>query len=101
MTLKTDVQRIAKLCGDDQVRQPVPPGQPLPAHGGYALRLRWATAPYARMRNAAWLVRNSRVANDLSPLALQIVLQEAENLVRDGEPLFDVLEAFAELLRIP
>jgi hypothetical protein len=51
-----------------------------------------------KVRNAAWAVRNSRVGAQFNPLALRLVLTEAEALVSRGEPLWDVLEAFAELL---
>jgi len=41
------------------------------------------------------------VASHQNPLALRLVLAEAERLVEEGEPLWDVLEAFAELLMRP
>jgi hypothetical protein len=41
------------------------------------------------------------VANDQNPLALRLVLAEAQALMSQGEPLADVLEAFAELLTKP
>jgi len=101
MTIKSDVRRIAKLCGDDTARPTLPalPGGRIPVHGGYALGLRWTTDKYTRLRNAAWLVRNTRSRSESNPIALLVVLQEAEALVKDGEPLIDILEAFAELLR--
>jgi hypothetical protein len=43
-------------------------------------------------------VRNSRVGAHFNPLALRMVLAEAVRLTDQGEPLWDVLEAFAELL---
>jgi hypothetical protein len=36
-----------------------------------------------------------------NPLALRLVLVESERLIAAGEPLWDVLEAFAELLNRP
>jgi hypothetical protein len=42
-----------------------------------------------------------RVAQQFNPLALRLVLAEAERLLARGEPLSDVLEAFAELLSRP
>jgi hypothetical protein len=53
---------------------------------------------YTRLRNAAWAVRNSRVGLMNNPLALGLVLSEAERLIAGGESLGDVLETFAELL---
>ena len=53
------------------------------------------------MRNAAWAVRNSRTGSSFNPLALRLVLSEAEVLVERGEQFWDVLEAFAELLLRP
>jgi len=43
----------------------------------------------------------SRTGAAFNPLALRLVLGEAEALVASGEPLRDVLEAFAELLLKP
>jgi hypothetical protein len=65
------------------------------------MRGRWLTADYVGLRNAAWAVRNSRAGASFNPLALRMVLGEAERLVEGGEPLWDVLEAFAELLSRP
>jgi hypothetical protein len=73
----------------------------VPYHGAYAIRGRWLTPGYNGLRNAAWACRNSRAAADLNPLALRLVVAEAEALVRSGEQLADVLEAFAELLMKP
>ena len=73
----------------------------VPYHGGYLMRGRWLTEGYTGLRNAAWAVRNARVANDLNPLALKLVLSQAQALIAKGEPLADVLEAFAELLLRP
>jgi len=67
----------------------------------YRMRGRWLTEGYTGLRNAAWAVRNGRVASHQNPLALLMVLAEAEKLVGQGEPLWDVLEAFAELLLRP
>jgi hypothetical protein len=47
------------------------------------------------------MVRNSRTGQENNPLALGLVLGEAERLIASGEPLYDVLEAFAELLCRP
>lgn len=74
---------------------------PIPYEGAYRMRGRWLTPRYARLRNAAWAARNGRVASHQNPLALRLVLAEAERLVGEGEPLWDVLEAFAELLMRP
>ena len=75
--------------------------QRVPHSGSYRMRGRWLTARYTGLRNAAWAVRNGRVASHQNPLALRLVLAEAEQLVEQGEPLWDVLEAFAELLMRP
>ena len=56
---------------------------------------------YTQLRNAAWAVRNSRSGAGFNPLALRLVLAEAERLLAVGEELRDVLEAFAELLMRP
>ena len=37
-----------------------------------------------------------RTGQENNPLALGLVLGEAERLISTGEPLYDVLEAFAE-----
>lgn len=68
---------------------------------GYQLRMQWREDRYQPLRNAAWLVRNSRSGQQNNPLALRVVLVEAETLIRTGESLIDVLEAFAELLLRP
>jgi hypothetical protein len=74
-------------------------GEVLPAH---QLRARWMRfEKYQRMRNAAWMVRNSRVGGVNNPLALQVVLAEAMKLTEEGEQLFDIIEALAELLMHP
>jgi hypothetical protein len=65
------------------------------------MRGRWLYEDYTKLRNAAWAVRNSRAGSSFNPLALRLVLAEAERLVSAGEPLWDVLEAFAELLTSP
>lgn len=78
-----------------------PPAPRIPYDGLYALRGRWLAADYTQLRNAAWAVRNCRVASELNPLALRLVLAEAERLIESGEKLADVLEAFAELLMKP
>jgi hypothetical protein len=73
----------------------------IPYNGVYPMRGRWRAEDYTRLRNAAWAVRNSRVGAGFNPLALKLVLMEADLLVVGGEPLWDVLEAFAELLTHP
>ena len=65
------------------------------------MRGQWLTERYVGLRNAAWAVRNSRVGQGFNPLGLRLVLSEAQSLVDTGEPLYDVLEAFAELLTRP
>lgn len=73
----------------------------VPFSGSYAMRGRWLSPAYTGLRNAAWATRNARVSNDLNPLALKLAVSEAEALLRNGERLGDVLEAFAELLMRP
>lgn len=68
---------------------------------GYRLRMRWLGERYQGLRNAAWLVRNSRTGQENNPMAVRLVVGEAEKLMTRGEPLCDVLEAFAELLCRP
>ena len=63
--------------------------------------MQWLQDRYRPLRNAAWLVRISRTGQENNALALKVVLAEAETLIGDGEPLYDVLEAFAELLIRP
>jgi hypothetical protein len=53
---------------------------------------------YQGLRNAAWLVRNSRTGLQNNPLAVRLAVVEAEKLMSIGEPLYDVIEGFAELL---
>jgi len=65
------------------------------------MRGRWLSDEYVGLRNAAWAVRNSRVGAAFNPLAIRLVLAEATRLTESGEPLWDVLEAFAELLTRP
>ena len=101
MTLKTDLRAIARLCGDPDAPASVAAPGVLPASGSYPLRLRWTTAAYGPMRNAAWLVRNSRHRSQSNPIALSLVVQEAHKLHLEGEPMMDIFEAFAELLRTP
>jgi hypothetical protein len=68
----------------------------------YVLRGLWYKEPrYVGLRNAAWLLRNTRVGQVYNPAGLALVLHEAKALLRDGEDLYDVLEAFAELLIHP
>ena len=63
--------------------------------------MRWLGDPYTGLRNAAWMVRRSRTGQENNPLALGVVLAESERLIGGGEPLYDVFEAFAELLIRP
>jgi hypothetical protein len=69
---------------------------------GYVMRGRWLTDDrYGELRNAAWMLRNSRVGLVNNPAALRLVIQASERLIGAGDPLADVLEAFAELLIHP
>jgi hypothetical protein len=68
---------------------------------GYGLGFRWKTEKYGSLRNAAWLLRNSRVGGGNNPAALRLVVHEADKLLNSRETLRDVLEAFAELLVHP
>lgn len=66
------------------------------------MRARWLTDDrYGPLRNAAWMLRNSRVGTVNNPAALRVVVQAAEGLVGQGDSLADVLEAIAELLIHP
>ncbi len=77
-----------------------PLAQPLP---DAKLRGRWLSEDrYQPLRNAAWLVRNTRqrgVANN--PKALALAVLEARRLLAAGEDVGDVLEALCELLIHP
>lgn len=69
---------------------------------GYRLRGKWLSeGRYGALRNAAWLVRNSRVGQGNNPLALGVVVAEVEKLMGAGEGLPDVIEALCELLVHP
>lgn len=69
---------------------------------GARLRARWLIEDrYTPLRNAAWLVRNSRVGQGNNPLALGVVVAEVERLLGAGECLTDVVEALCELLVHP
>ena len=69
---------------------------------GYKLRGLWIRLDsYGKLRNSAWLLRNSRVGHLYNPAAMRQVVHEAQVLVDGGEQLADVLEAFAELLVNP
>ena len=66
------------------------------------MRGRWLSDDrYGQLRNAEWMLRNSRVGTVNNPAALRVVIQTAEGLVAAGDPLADILEAFAELLIHP
>jgi hypothetical protein len=68
----------------------------------YPIRGRWfKQAEYGALRNAAWMVRNSRVGQGNNPLALRVVVVEVAKLVDAGEALPDVVEALCELLVHP
>jgi hypothetical protein len=77
-----------------------PLAQPL---SGAKLRGLWLTDDrFMPLRNAAWLVRNTRtrcVANN--PKALAVVVLEVRRLLGDGQDLGDVIEALCELLIHP
>jgi hypothetical protein len=69
---------------------------------GYRMKGRWLQDDrYMRLRNAAWLVRNSRVGMMNNPLALGVVVAEVQKLTGEGETLPDVVEALCELLVHP
>ena len=53
---------------------------------------------YQPLRNAAWMVRASRVGGANNPASLQLACVEVVDLIESGEQLFDFMEAFAELL---
>ena len=68
----------------------------------YPIRGLWfKDTNYGPLRNAAWLVRNSRVGQGNNPLALRVVVAEIEKLLGEGEQLSDVVEALCELLVHP
>lgn len=69
---------------------------------GYRLSGRWFRVDsYVKLRNSAWLLRNSRRGELYNPAAMALVVYEAEALIQGGEELRHVLEAFAELLVHP
>ena len=69
---------------------------------GYVMCGRWLSDDrYGGLRNAAWMLRNSRVGLVNNPAALGLVIGEVECLVGAGDPLADVVEALAELLIHP
>ncbi len=69
---------------------------------GYRLKGRWLKDDrYGALRNAAWLVRNSRVGQANNPLALKVAVVEVQKLIAAGEGLPDVIEALCELLVHP
>lgn len=71
---------------------------------GYRIRGKWLQDDrYAPLRNAAWLVTNSRVGQGNNPLALAlaVVVAEFDKLTGAGEKLLDVVEALCELLVHP
>ena len=68
----------------------------------YPIRGRWwKETRFGPLRNAAWLVRNSRHGQGNNPMALKVAVVEVERLVGSGEPLSDVVEALCELLVHP
>jgi hypothetical protein len=69
---------------------------------GFLLRGRWISdSRYAGLRNAAWMVRNSRAGVANNPLALRVVVVEVERLLSAGELLPDIVEALCELMLHP
>lgn len=89
---------VSALDGSDS--HPVDPGDGL--FGRYPIRGRWfKETRYVGLRNAAWIVRNSRQGQGNNPLALKVVVAEAGRLLEAGEPLSDVVEALCELLVHP
>lgn len=76
--------------------------EPSSLFGSYPIRGRWfKESGFGALRNAAWMVRNSRHGQVNNPLALRVVLAEVQRLVDQGEPLSDVVEALCELLVHP
>ena len=64
---------------------------------GKLLRGRWIHDPaYQGLRNACWMLRQSRVGGANNPLALQLVCAEAVKLREQGQQDFDIFEAFGE-----
>jgi hypothetical protein len=58
------------------------------------MRGRWLQYErYGRLRNAAWMLRNSRVGGVNIPAARRLVIHAAEALLGAGEPMADILEA--------
>lgn len=68
---------------------------------GFSLSGRWMTDRYTKLRNTAWLVRNSRHGELNNPMAIHVLCVEGERLIGEGERLADVLEALCELLIHP
>lgn len=88
--------------GGVEVALPEVRRQALDRFSGYQLRGLWFRKDsYGALRNAAWLLRNSRVGQVYNPAALMLVVREADKLLNNRETLRDVLEAFAELLVHP
>ena len=73
----------------------------IPYHGVYAMRGRCVLCRVHQAPQRGLAVRNTRAGASFNPLVLRLVLAEAERLVGAGESLWDVLEAFAELLTSP
>jgi hypothetical protein len=76
---------------------------PAHARSGGELRGLWLTeGRYQGLRNAAWLVRNTRQQRfSNNPKALAVAVVEVERLLAAGEALPDVIEALCELLIHP
>lgn len=96
------VQDSCQAGGNDRTVSMVGGAWRSDRYRGYVLRGRWFKDDrYGPLRNAAWMVRNARVGEAINPASLLVVLHEAKGLLAAGEPLEDVLEAFAELLMHP
>lgn len=101
-SLPSVVASRSDLPGAGRDLQPPEQSKPTNRFAGYVMRGRWMTDDrYAPLRNAAWLLRNSRVGQVNNPAALRVVIHAAEGLLASGDELADVLEAFAELLVHP
>ncbi|HWD23626.1 MAG TPA: hypothetical protein VG591_10915 [Burkholderiales bacterium] len=68
----------------------------------YPLRGLWVRETrYGPLRNAGWLVRNSRHGQGNNPLAVRLVCAEVVRLLEGGDDLEDVIEALCEILIHP
>jgi hypothetical protein len=97
--LSFDLAEVVSLPVTDAGRVGV---APYDRFAGYKLRGLWFKRDsYGKLRNSAWLLRNSRVGRMYNPAALAVCVSEGKALIGAGEDLGDVLEAFAELLIHP